>query len=164
MTVEFMLPVAQAMVVFFLAAWLTMGVFENIVHSDLNGVFTAEVLDMGRMREDFPEAYASVAYRRISNPGLQRWIFRLIVMWELLAVLALWVGFVWLVAAIGGAGDLTRARAAAMLGVMLFTGVWSGFLVAGNWFCYWFCHEGAQNTHYQMTLWGMSGLILLAIG
>ncbi|MFL2786550.1 MAG: DUF2165 family protein [Paracoccaceae bacterium] len=37
-------------------------------------------------------------------------------------------------------------------------------MIAGNWFCYWFCHEGAQNTHFQMTLWGMATMVLIAIG
>ncbi|MEE2945253.1 MAG: DUF2165 family protein [Pseudomonadota bacterium] len=36
-------------------------------------------------------------------------------------------------------------------------------MVAGNWFCYWFGHEGAQNTHFQLLQWGVLTLILLLI-
>ena len=50
----------------------------------------------------------------------------------------------------------------ALTGALLFTCVWAGFLGLGNYFCYWFCHEAGQNTHYQMTLWGMANMIFLA--
>ena len=53
------------------------------------------------------------------------------------------------------------ARALALLGATLFTAIWIGFLVAGNYFCYWFCHEWGQNTHYQMTIWGIGTMIFL---
>jgi predicted small integral membrane protein len=164
MSFDTALLLSQALCLFFLTAWLTTGVFENIVHSRLNSTFTAEVLDMARMREDYPEAFADVAYRRITNPGMQKALFRLIVLWELLAVLALWVGVSSLVMALLGLTDPVQARTLGMLGALAFTSVWAGFLIGGNWFCYWFCHEGAQNTHYQMTLWGLGTLILLASG
>ena len=118
---------------------------------------------MTRLREDFPEAYTEVSARRISNPALQLFLFRLIVAWELLALIILWIGVVQMVLALFGTTDTVTARAWAVLGAMFFTSVWAGFLVAGNWFCYWFGHEGAQNTHFQMTLWGMSVLIFLTI-
>ena len=52
----------------------------------------------------------------------------------------------------------------ALFGATAFVAIWSGFLVVGNYFSYWFCHEGAQNTHYQMTLWGLATAILLIQG
>lgn len=164
MSFDTVLLLSQAFCLLFLAAWLTTGVFENMVHSRLNSTFTAEVLDMARMRKDYPEAFVDVAYRRIKNPGLQKALFRLIVLWELLAVLTLWAGFIALAMAVLGLHDASQARALGLIGALAFTSVWAGFLIGGNWFCYWFCHEGAQNTHYQMTLWGMGTLILLASG
>ncbi|UWQ93461.1 DUF2165 domain-containing protein [Rhodobacteraceae bacterium M382] len=155
---------SQVVTVFFLAAWLTTGVFENLIHASLNSTFTAEVLDMARMREEYPEAYQDVAYRRISNPTVQKNLFRLIVLWEVFAAAVLWVGCVALVTALLGLTDPDTARGLAVLGALAFTSVWAGFLVGGNWFCYWFCHEGAQNTHYQMTLWGLGTLILVSAG
>ena len=78
MIIDVMLPVAQSVAVLFLAAWLTTGVLENLFFPKLNSTFTAEVLDMARMRENYPEAYPDVAHRRISNPSIQKWLFRLI--------------------------------------------------------------------------------------
>ena len=164
MAFETTILLSQAVCVFFLAAWLTTGVFENLVHSRLNSTFTAEVLAMTRMKEDYPEAFEDVAYRQISNPTLQQLLFRLIVLGEVVATVLLWTGFIALVMALVGLTEVSVARSLAVLGALAFTSVWAGFLVGGNWFCYWFCHEGAQNTHYQMTLWGMVTLLLLATG
>lgn len=162
MSFEIVLLIAQASATFFLAAWLSTGVFENVFYADLNRTFTSEVLDFTRMREQYPDAYARVAHRRIASPVVQNGMFRLIVLWELIAVLALWAGVFALVLAVFGHQEPDVARAWALLGVLLFTSTWAGFLIVGNWFCYWFCHEGAQNTHYQMTLWGFATMLLLA--
>ncbi|MEM8649463.1 MAG: DUF2165 family protein [Pseudomonadota bacterium] len=161
---ELTLLIAQAATAFFLAAWLTTGVYENLFYSSINSTFTAEVLEMKRMEKDYPEAFAEVSYRQIKNPVLQRFLFRIIVLWELFAVIALWVGTIALVLAIFGLSDPENARALGLFGALVFTATWAGFLIVGNWFCYWFCHEGAQNTHFQMTLWGMATMILLTAG
>ena len=73
----------------------------------------------------------------------------------------LWIGAGALTYSLFGAAALDTARALALLGCIAFTAVWSAFLVVGNYFSYWFGHEGAQNTHYQMTLWGIGVMILL---
>lgn len=164
MSFEVILLITQTSAVFFLAAWLSTGVFENVVLPELNRKFTSEVLDFTRMREQYPEAYSQMAYRRISNPTTQKWLFRIIVGWEIVAVVVLWVATITLFMAVLGFGERDVARAYGLLGAFLFTSIWVGFLIVGNWFCYWFCHEGAQNTHYQMTLWGFATMILLAIG
>lgn len=156
-----MVLVAQSAAVFFLAAWLSTGFVENVLHPDLNETFTAQVLSMERMKEEYPEAYVVVAHRCINNPATQKFLFKLIVFWEGIATLTLWIGVVSLIIATFGAYDPASARAIGLLGVLLFTATWAGFLIAGNWFCYWFCHEGAQNTHYQMTLWGLATMVLL---
>ena len=164
MTLETIILVAQTACVFFLAAWLTIGVLDNIFHSALNSTITAEVLDMTRMREEFPEAYEAVAHRRISNASVQKRLFVIIVVWEIVAAIALWLGFAAMLMAALGLAEPTTGRSLAVLGALLFTSIWAGFLMGGNWFCYWFCHEGAQNTHFQMTLWGVVTMILLVAG
>ena len=65
-------------------------------------------------------------------------------------------------AALFGGVDGETPKAFAVFGAMMFAATWAGFLVAGNWFCYWFSHGGAQMTHFQMNLWGLATLVLLA--
>lgn len=160
---EFALLLAQTASVFFITAWLSTGVYENLFKPDLNSTFTAQVLDMERMREEYPEAYADVAHRRISNPSVQKFLFRLIVVWELCATAVLWIAVGAMVLSVLGYIAPTQAKGLSIFGALLFTSTWAGFLIVGNWFCYWFCHYEGQNTHFQMTLWGMATMILVSM-
>lgn len=161
---ETTLIAAQALTTGLIAAWLTLGVRDNILHPSVNETYTAEVMDMTRMRQEYPEVFAHVAHRAIADRRTHQLAFRLVVIVEVVATLVLWCGVVALLMAIVGTGTVDTARVVAMVGAMLFTTVWAGFLIIGNHFSYWFCHEGAQSTHYQMTLWGVGTMILLAMG
>ncbi len=156
------LLVAQIVATGALAGWLTTGVRDNILFPSLNETYTAEVLEIARMREEYPEAYKEVAHRAITDRRVQVWAFRLVVLAELSATILLWTGVVALVMALAGAMAADTARMLATYGATAFITVWSAFLIVGNYFCYWFGHEGAQNTHFQLTLCGLGTLILLA--
>ncbi len=154
---------AQTLATGLIAAWLTLGVRDNILHPSVNETYTAEVMEMTRMRNEYPDAFAPVAHRAVTNRRAQLWAFRTVVAAEAVATLLLWAGVLGLILALAGVAALETGRTIAMIGTMAFTAVWAGFLIVGNHFCYWFCHEGAQNTHYQMTLWGVATMILLAL-
>lgn len=160
---ETTLLAAQALCTSLIAAWLTLGVRDNILHPSVNETYTTEVMAMLRMRDEYPDAFASVAHRAVTDRRIQPLAFRLVVAAEFLAALVLWVGVIALMMGIAGTVSAGTGRSIAMIGAMMFTAIWAGFLVVGNHFCYWFCHEGAQNTHFQMTLWGVGTLILLAM-
>lgn len=161
---ETTLLAAQALCTSLIAAWLSFGVRDNILHPSVNETYTAEVMAMSRMRDEYPDSFASVAHRAVTDRRIQHLTFQLVVAAEILAALVLWVGVVALLMGIAGTVSAGTGRNIAMIGAMMFTAIWAGFLIVGNHFCYWFCHEGAQNTHYQMTLWGIGTLILLASG
>ena len=131
-----------------LAGWLVLGVRDNILHPAMNETYTAEVLEMRRLRTEYPEAYAQVVHRAVTDRRLQVLAFRAVVIAELVAAVLLCAGTVALVLAMIGVTSSESARA----------------LAVGNYFYYWFCHEGAQNTHYQMTLWGIGTAILVSQG
>jgi hypothetical protein len=40
---------------------------------------------------------------------------------------------------------------------------WAGFLIGGNYFCYWYSHFPGQSTHFQLVLWGTATMIFLAM-
>ena len=154
----------QAVSLAMIAGWLTLGVRDNLIHPELNEPITAQVLSMDRMRAEYPEDYARVAHRAITDPGTQKLAFRAAVIVELIAAGILWLGVAALVLALAGAVGVDTARAVALLGAALFTSVWAGFLVIGNHYCYWFGHTIAQNTHFLMTLWGIGLMLLLLAG
>jgi predicted small integral membrane protein len=147
-----------------LAGWLTLGLWDNLRYPSMNETYTAEVLSMARLRAEYPEAYALVAHRAITDRRRQLLAFRAVVAVEALASFLLWAGTVALLLALAGAVAVESARAIAICGATAFFGIWTGFLVVGNHFNYWFCNEGAQNTHFQMTLWGIATTVLLTQG
>ncbi len=160
---ETTLLAVQAVATGLMAAWLTLGVRDNILYPDANEAITAEVMEMSRMRNDYPEVFAPVAKRAITNRRVQLLAFRCVVLAEAITALILWAGVALLITAVTGYGSADTARIVAIVGAMSFTSVWASFLIVGNHFCYWFCHEGAQNTHFQMTLWGLGTTILIAV-
>lgn len=161
---EIMIAVAQGVSVTFLAAWLTIGALENLLHPYLNETYTAEVMDMARMREEYPEAYVHVAHRRVTSARLRQRLFMLIVVWELATAAALWAGAGALLLSAVGVVGVGLALGLALTAVLMFNATWAGFLIAGNWFCYWFGHEGGQNTHFHMLAWGGATLLILLAG
>lgn len=160
---DVMILIAQTVSVGFLALWLTTGVRDNILYPKVNEMFTAEVMDMARMRADYPEAYAEVAHRRIESRKMQIAAFRCAVAWELLSTIVLWVGCIAMSLSLLGLVTVETGKAIGLLGTLMFTATWAGFLIVGNHLSYWFGHEGAQNTHFQMTLWGMATMIFLVM-
>lgn len=161
---ETALLIAQLVATLSITAWLTTGVRDNLLHPSINETYTAEVMEMARLRIEYPDAFAAVAHRAIESRKVQKRAFRAIVVIEIVAATILWVGSAALLLALLGSVSAETARATAMIGATAFIAIWAAFLVVGNHFSYWFCHEGAQNTHYQMTLWGLATLILLAQG
>ena len=164
MTQEIILLITQTSSVFILASWLSIGVFENIFYPEFNRRFTNEVLELTRISQEYLEVYAVVKYRRITNKVVQNGVFWAIVCWQFVAVTVLWAGTISLFLAVFDLFEMEKALAIGLLGTLLFTMTWAGFLIVGNWFCYWFCHGEGQNTHFQMTLWGTATSILMSVG
>lgn len=153
----------QGFATFLIAAWLTIGVWDNIIFPAINETYTAQVVSMERMRDEFPDEFAPVAHRAITNRRVQQLMFRSVVVAETAATVLLWLGVIATLMALIGTAGAETAKLMTLLGAAAFTGVWASFLIVGNYFCYWFCHEGAQNTHYQMTLWGLGTMIFVAL-
>ena len=158
-----MIVIAQTMSVAAIALWMMNGVWMNIRYPLNNELYTAQVLSMERLRIEYPDEFARVAHRAITDRRLQLLAFRVIVGAEALATLVLSAGVVGLLMALAGTGTLETAKTLALLGAVLFTSIWAAFLIVGDYFCYWFCHVGSQFTHYQMTLWGLGTMIFLVV-
>lgn len=160
---ELALLLAQTCATAFLACWMTTAVKDNLLHPMINRDFAAMVLRMDRMAGAFPKDYERMKHRRITDQRLHNVAYGLIVGSEVVATILLWGGVVWLGLALAGAADPEMARSAALLGALAFAGVWSGFLIMGNHYGYWLCHEWAQNTHFHLVVWGTATMIFLAI-
>lgn len=161
---DVMLLFAQAVLTACLMGWMLSGVLDNWRHPLLNENAVAMVMRFELMEADYPEDFAHVKHRKVENPKVIRAMFILLVLWESVAALFLSVGTVSLVLALFGVAEVEMARTLATLGALAFTANWAGFLIGGNYFCYWYCHFPAQATHMMLALWGTLVVILLQMG
>ncbi len=160
---EVMMEVVQIVITALLAGWLTIGVRDNILHPEINEQYTAEVLSMARLERDYPDEFARMSQRALTNRVTQRLLFRLIVITEALVAGALWIGVVGLLMGLAETGSAEVGQMIAVGAALGFTTLWGMFLIVGNYFCYWFCHVEAQATHFFMLLWGLATLIVLLL-
>mgnify|MGYP001156779569 CR=1 FL=1 len=163
MTMDTVILLAQTLMTTSLAGWLLFGVLDNYLTPSLNRGFVGSVLTFERLKDMYPEDYARVSYREIKNPAIHRAVFVVIVAAETLVCTVLFVAIVMMFRALFGLVDPDSARTIALIGVLGFTLIWAAFLVFGNWFLLWMCHEWAQNSHFQLLLWGIATMVLLAV-
>lgn len=147
--------IGQSALVALQAGWLTIGVWGNIRHPELNRAMVADVMSMRPLRER-PELFAELGAYRIDCERAHRRLYAVIVAAEATVALALWASTGLLLLAALGAVEAETARAIAALSVIGFAAIWGAFLVGGEWFRYWTGFGEAQKTHFLMTIWGVA--------
>ena len=158
-----MILIAQAATILFLALWITIGVRDNIIHPDVNRALTTEVLQLTRMKDEYPEIYALHANRAVEDPRWLNGLFSAIVIAEVLAAVFCWLGFAAMILAVLNVLTVEMARALALLGALTFSSVWVAFLIGGNYWCYWMCHDSSQKTHFQLAQIGILAMVFLSV-
>jgi predicted small integral membrane protein len=154
------LTLAQAVMVAFQAAWLSIAAYSNIRYPRTNRDYVLKVLTMELAQED-PAIYQDHHHRRLTSPKVMVRLFALVSAAEALIALALWVAVALLLLSLSGVVSPAAARAVALLAVAGFTSIWAAFLVGGQWFHYWVSELSPQSTHFSMVLWGLAMLLLL---
>lgn len=158
-----MILLAEALMTGLIGLWMVTGAVDNWRFPDLNRAAVATVLRMERMAAQYPEEFAHVAHRRLTDDRVIRFLFRVVVLCETLAALLLCLGASLLaVAGLVGA-DPALAHTVALAGAMVFTAIWAGFLIGGNYFCYYYCHFEGQFTHFLLVIWGSIVTTLLVL-
>ncbi|WP_158966114.1 DUF2165 family protein [Chachezhania sediminis] len=160
---DFMILLAQCFAVSVLAAWMVVGVLGNLRHPSINGELVDDVLTMTSLQSGFPSAYERLKHRRIDNAGLRRLVYRAAITLECAAAIGLTLGAILLFLAMLGLAGPVAARSVAVVGAILFSSVWAGFVIIGDYFCYWCGHESAQNTHFQLLMCGLGTILFLCV-
>ena len=153
----------QSIAVLLLGGWMLTGALDNLLNPRLNGEFVAMVLKLERLQELYPDLYEQFKYRRVERSSVQWLFFGAIVLTECSACLLLLLGSGLMFHAWLTVSDPALAKSIALVGTLVFVSVWAGMIVFGNWFLYWMSHEWAQNSHFQLLLWGLGTMILLLI-
>ncbi|MEM6381421.1 MAG: DUF2165 family protein [Pseudomonadota bacterium] len=154
---------AQCILVGLLAGWLLIGAYENIRAPEVNYALVQDVFSMTSMSQTYPEIYEQVKGNAITSPAIHKLIFRSVVIVESVVALALAAATCLLILGLLGAASVSFATLFAGWATLGFIIIWGSFLVGGNWFHYWVSHQSSQQTHYLMTVWGITTLILLLI-
>lgn len=144
-----------------LAAWAIVAVGDNWRFPDMNRAAVAMVVRMDLLAAEFPAEFARVAHRRVADPGRIDALFRLIRAAETVAGVALCLSVAGLGLAAMGALDPALAQGLALLSVAGFAAIWAGFIVGGNFYAYWYCHQWAQSNHFMLLSWSFLVALLL---
>jgi len=158
---ESLLLLVDAGLVAGLAAWMIVAVADNWRHPKLNEEAVAMVVRFDLMAEQFPDDFAPLAHRRIDDPRSINLLFRAMRLAETVAAVVLALASVLLVAAAAGVVDALPAQAIAIAGAAFFSLIWAGFIIGGNYFAYWYCHQWAQSNHFMVMYWGLFVLLVL---
>ena len=157
------LLLVEAALVAGLGTWMAVAVADNWRHPKLNEEAVATVVRFDLMAEQYPEDFQPLAHRRIEDPVVIRRLFHAIRAAETAAAVALFLSAILLVLAAGGAASTLLATGAAILSATFFTLIWGGFVIGGNYFAYWYCHQWAQSNHFMLMYWGFFVLLVLMI-
>ena len=141
-----------------IALFFTLVTFSNITDYGTNWLLVQHVLSMDTI---FPDS--TLRWRAITSESLQTIAFWMIIAWEALTAIVLWVGVARLLAALKGlrfAAAKPTAVVGLAMGLLLYA---AGFLVVGGeWFAMW----QSEAWNVQQTAFGfftMIGVVLLIL-
>ncbi|MCV6597672.1 MAG: DUF2165 domain-containing protein [Mangrovicoccus sp.] len=160
---EFAVILSQLGLLLSLGAWMFTGARDNWLFPFMNQNAIAMVVRMDGLQEAFPEDYACIAHRRITDPARIKQLYWAIVIWESFATLLLAVASIAMALALLGLMDHEAARGLGLLGALAFMVNWAGFTIGGNHFGYWYLHAPTQATHFLLALWGTGTMIMMTI-
>ena len=158
---EVLLLLVDAALVAGLAAWMIVAVADNWRHPKLNEDAVAMVVRFDVMASEFPDEFAALAHRRIDDPKLIGALFRAMRLAETVAAVTLSRASLLLIGAAGGAVAPSVAQVVSVASAAFFACIWAGFVIGGNYFAYWYCHQWAQSNHFMVMFWGLFVLLIL---
>ena len=153
----------EAVLVAGLGVWMAVAVYDNWRHPALNREAVAMVMRFDLMERGYPDDFALVAHRKVSNPKIIDLAFQTIRLMETLAAVVLLVAAGMLVLAAFGGVLPVLATGLALAAVTFFSMIWAGFIVGGNYFHYYYCHQWGQSNHFMFMYWGLFVLAILLI-
>jgi len=148
-----MLVAIQVLVVAGLASYLTLFAVNNVTDPRTNSAAVSRMMTMRELRAD-PPLGSGVLWRAIDSPGVHRAAYRLVIAVQAIGALLLW----------GGAATLgwtTAGPTVANLGLLVFVGLFLGFLLVGLWFSYWVKMGPVQQGHVTLLLVGLAAVIVV---
>jgi predicted small integral membrane protein len=160
---ETVLVLVDAALVAALGCWMAVAVYDNWRHPQLNREAVAMVMRFDIMARDYPEDFRVVAHRRIESAAVIEAAFQAVRLAETLAAVALLGAAFGLVGAAFGTFDPQLATVTALVATAWFCLIWAGFIIGGNYFHYYYCHQWGQSNHFMFMYWGFFVVLVLLL-
>ncbi|MEM7722073.1 MAG: DUF2165 family protein [Pseudomonadota bacterium] len=160
---ETVLLLVEAALVAALGVWMAVAVYDNWRHAQLNREAVAMVMRFDIMERDYPEDYKIVAHRKVTSEAVITMMFNIIRVAETLAALVLLGAACGLLGAALGAFSVETATIFAIVGTAYFSLIWAGFIIGGNYFHYYYCHQWGQSNHFMFMYWGFFVMLVLML-
>ena len=146
-----------------LGLWMVVAVADNWLNPVLNRDAVKMVVTFELMALEYPEHYQQVAHRKITRETTISLLFQSMRAAETVAAAVLICGAGALALAALGAVSAEIATMLALIGTVFFSLVWAGFIIGGNYFAYWYCHQWGQMNHFSLLFWGLLVALYLKI-
>lgn len=138
------------------ALWLSIALINNL-HGFASSVkAVGATLSMAPLRQP-PVVDIPLLSRALVSPTLHRLALAVIVVLQLVAVLAVWLGCYLLLLG----GGLEAARPWLNLAPSMTLASLFAMLLGGLWFAYWIRQEGLQLTHLMLVIWVLLNFLVL---
>jgi len=160
---ETLMLLVEAALVAALGTWMAVAVYDNWRHAQLNREAVAMVMRFDVMERDYPDDYKIVAHRKVTSEALITALFQIIRLAETLAAIVLLLAALGLAGAAIGAVGAEAATIFAIVACAYFSLIWAGFIIGGNYFHYYYCHQWGQSNHFMFMYWGFFVLLVLMI-
>jgi hypothetical protein len=160
---ETVMLLVEAALVAGLGTWMALAVYDNWRHAKLNRDGVAMVMRFDIMERDYPDDFKLVAHRKVTNERAIALVFGAIRLAETLAALLLFAAVFGLFGAALGTFDSANAQVFAIVACAYFTLIWAGFIIGGNYFHYYYCHQWGQSNHFMFMYWGFFVLLVLML-
>ncbi len=157
------LLLVEAALVAALGTWMAVAVYDNWRHAKLNREAVAMVMRFDIMEREYPDDYQIVAHRKVTNEATITFLFQVIRLAETLAAVLLFGAAFGLLGAAFGTFTAEAATVFAILACAFFTLIWAGFIIGGNYFHYYYCHQWGQSNHFMFMYWGFFVMLVLML-
>lgn len=147
-----------------LAAWMSIGVFNNITDPGTNQVLLGHMLSMDLLTAD-PQLGRGLAWHAWSVAWVPD-LLNLVIGFELCVAGLLWLAalsFAW-ATLVNRSTSFRQAQLIAIIALSCFLFLWLWFACGGLWFGYWIKQGAVQMVHMTLILITLSSLLYIQSG
>ncbi len=158
-----MFIVVKSFLLFAFAFWLLIAIFNNVTDFGTNSFLLKKMLSLEELSKD-NNLGKGLLWRRILNKQVPTFLLRLIIFYQIITSLLLWIsGAKLLLVVIENYSIMQYKYAIAFsnFSLMCFSSLWFFFFIGGLWFGYWLKMPKVQQVHLSLLMISMALFIIV---